>query len=445
MHNFFKLFFTVFLLLAAKNIFAVDRYLTWVDPQTQLRARINLKTRELLAERDSKAWFNEGKIKLDTSIINIIPSRLKNDYFIFDNGNRIRFTIDGSGHVFDYFPLKRELIRIDRTFHSGYNFLSNKFTRNGLIYSVGGEGFWNFSSTITYFDENLKEWEILRPKNQIPIPIVNGYQGYQSNLDVYYSGGSAIHDYLEDQKTKIIDDFFLFDFKNNKWEFLGKLNPSLPLSMPNNVIWTGDFFLHFSNNNIYIINPKTNKVHLYKSNIQSFVLGNLIHVNKDIIINFWSENGGTVQKISIAEIRSKSVYWGEFYSSGFSSTWYYLGFSVLLIVGLLLRWRQSRSRKNKGLSLTEMERKLVLKLLDLRDDEYLTTHDINDIFEANDKSQENQRRIRFNIINELNTKLSLKFGHENGIDRKALPSDKRLIVYVLNPNIRSEMKTYLNK
>ena len=127
MHNFFKLFFTVFLLLAAKNIFAVDRYLTWVDPQTQLRARINLKTRELLAERDSKAWFNEGKIKLDTSIINIIPSRLKNDYFIFDNGNRIRFTIDGSGHVFDYFPLKRELIRIDRTFHSGYNFLSNKF------------------------------------------------------------------------------------------------------------------------------------------------------------------------------------------------------------------------------------------------------------------------------------------------------------------------------
>lgn len=445
MHNFFKLFFTVFLLLAAKNIFAVDRYLTWVDPQTQLRARINLKTRELLAERDSKAWFNEGKIKLDTSIINIIPSRLKNDYFIFDNGNRIRFTIDGSGHVFDYFPLKRELIRIDRTFHSGYNFLSNKFTRNGLIYSVGGEGFWNFSSAITYFDENLKEWEILRPKNQIPIPIVNGYQGYQSNLDVYYSGGSAIHDYLEDQKTKIIDDFFLFDFKNNKWEFLGKLNPSLPLSMPNNVIWTGDFFLHFSNNNIYIINPKTNKVHLYKSNIQSFVLGNLIHVNKDIIINFWSENGGTVQKISIAEIRSKSVYWGEFYSSGFSSTWYYLGFSVLLIVGLLLRWRQSRSRKNKGLSLTEMERKLVLKLLDLRDDEYLTTHDINDIFEANDKSQENQRRIRFNIINELNTKLSLKFGHENGIDRKALPSDKRLIVYVLNPNIRSEMKTYLNK
>jgi hypothetical protein len=137
------------------------------------------------------------------------------------------------------------------------------------------------------------------------------------------------------------------------------------------------------------------------------------------------------------------VYWGEFYTSGVSSTWYYLAFSILLIVGLLLRWRQSHSRKNKGLSLTEMERKLVLKLLDLHDEEYLTTHDINDIFEANNKSQENQRRIRFNIINELNTKLSLKFGHENGIDRKTLPSDKRLIVYVLNPNIKSELKNLL--
>ena len=445
MHNIFKFIFTVFLLLAAKNIFAVDRYLTWVDPQTQLRVRINIETHELLTERNSTGWFKEGKIKLDSGIINTIPSRFKNGYFFLDNGKRIRFTVDGTGHVFDYFPLKRELIRVDRTIHSGYNFLSNKFIRNGIIYSAGGVGFWTYTSAITYFDEKLKEWEILRPKNQIPIPIVDGYQGYDSNLDVYYSGGSIVSDYLEDQQTKVIDDFFLFDFKKNKWEFLGKLNPGLPLSMPHKVIWTGNFFLHFYNNNIYIINPKTNKVHLYKSNTQSFVLGNLIHVNKDVITNFWSENGGMVQKISISEIRSKSVYWGEFYSSGVSNSWYYAAFSFLLIVGLFLRWRQSRSGKNKGLRLTEMERKLLLELLNLKEGEFMTTHDLNDIFETKNKSQENQRRIRFNIINELNTKLSLKFGHENGIDRKALPSDKRLIVYVLNPNIRSEVETYLNK
>jgi len=443
MQHIFKFLFIVFLMLAAKDTFALDRYLTWVDPQTQLRVKINMETYELLTEKDSKGWLNEGKIKFDTAIINTIPSRFKNDYFLFDNGKRIRLTIDGTGHVFDYFPLKRELIRVDRTYHSGYNFFSNKFVRNGIIYSVGGVGFWSHSSAITYFDEKMREWEILRPKNQIPIPMVHGYQGYDNKLDVYYSGGSVITDYLEDQKVMLRDDFFLFDFKKNKWEFLGKLNPSLPLNMPHKVIWTGNFFLHFHNNHIYIVNPKSNKVYLYKNNKQSFLLGTATHVNKDTLTNFWADNAGTVQKISISEIKSKSVYLGEFYTSGISNSWYYLGLSVILVVGLLFKWQQSRSRKNKELSLTVVERKLVQKLLYLNEDEYLTTYDINDIFETKDKSQENQRRIRFNIINELNDKLNQKFGHENGIDRKTLPSDKRLIVYVLNPNIKSELKNLL--
>lgn len=445
MPNIFKYLFIIFSLLFAKGAFAVDRYLSWVDPRTELRARIDLESFELLVETQSQGWLNQGKIKLETGILNHIPARVKNNYFLFDNGNRIRFTIDGTGQVYDYFPLKRELIRIDKTFHSGYNFLSNKFVRNGILYSIGGVGFWNYSSSITYFDEKLKEWEILRPKNKLPIPIVDGYQGYDSHQDVYYSGGSEISVYLEDQKTKIELDFFLFDFKKNEWEFQGKLNPDLPLHMPHKVLWTGNYFLHFQDGNIYVINPKTNEVHLYKNNKKSLLLGFLNHVDKDTITIFWDENKGPVQKVSITEIRSQSVYWGEFYSSGLSRYGHYLGLTFIIVFVLFLWWRQSFIRKNKVFSLTAVENKLLLKLLELKEDEYLTTHDINDIFETNDKSQENQRRIRFNVITELNNKLSLKFGYENGIDRKAMQADKRLIVYVLNPKIRSEIKVYFKK
>ena len=82
-------------------------------------------------------------------------------------------------------------------------------------------------------------------------------------------------------------------------------------------------------------------------------------------------------------------------------------------------------------------------MLELQPDEYLTTHDINDILETNNKSQENQRKIRFKILDGLNNKLKLKFDCENGIERKSLPEDKRLIVYVLNQQIRTELKKLL--
>ena len=443
MPKYFKLFFAIILLLGCIDVFAVDRYFTWVNPKTQLRARINLDTYELLTEQESRGWLNEGKIKLDTSILNNIPPRIKNNYFLFDNGDRIRFTMEGTGRVYDYFPLEKELIRVDHTYYSGYNFYSNKFIRKGILYSIGGVGFWNYSPNITYFDEKMKEWEILRPKNKMPEPIVHGYQGYDSKRDVYYSGGSEISEYLEDQKIKVSEDLFLFDFRKNKWDFLGKLNPELPLIQPETIIWTGHFFFHFYNGEIFVINPQTNEVHHYKNKNKSLMYGYLNHVIKDTVTIFWDENGGSVQKISIADIKSKSTYLGEFYSSGISRLWYYGGFSLLFGIGSLLGWRQKRSIKNKALSFTELEKKLLLRLLNLHPDQYLTTHDINDILETNDKTQDNQRKIRFKVIGVLNNKLRLKFGCENGIGRKTLPEDKRLTVYVLDQQIVSELRILL--
>jgi hypothetical protein len=180
-----------------------------------LPVRINIETHELEGELGIGNWENRGKIILDSAIFNHTPPKIKNDFFLFDNGNRIRFTIDGSGQVFDYLPLKKELIRVDNTFHSGYNYLSSKFIRNGLLYSIGGEGFWNYSSSITFFDEKLREWEILRTQNNGPLTTSQGYQGYDSKEDVYYSGASPIANFLEDQKVDFVDDLFKFNFKSS--------------------------------------------------------------------------------------------------------------------------------------------------------------------------------------------------------------------------------------
>jgi hypothetical protein len=440
----FKYVFALFLFLSSCVLYAQERYLSWIDPQTISRFKINIDTYELLKEGDSGLWFKAGKIKLDSAIFNHVPSKFINNYFIFDDGNRIRFTIDGTGHVYEYLKFKKELIRIDNTFHSGYNYKSNKFIRNGLIYSLGGVGFWKYNSSITYFDEKLKEWELLRPKNKGPISVVGGYQGYDKKLDTYFSGAFYINKYIYGDNEEFLDNLYQFDFKKNSWFLLGKLNPDLPFLKSSKIIWTGEQFFEFYAHKIYVINPQTNVVKVFEDSDKPFVFRDDYFINGDTIVAHVEPSGGSILKISISEINQKATYWGRFYYSGTNVYWYYL--SVILLIGVstffILRYKQTQI--NKNLNFTETERKLLKTLLSLKADEYLTTQDINTILDAEDKSQENQRRIRFNVITQLNNKLKFKLACEKGIDRRSLPEDKRLMIYVLDPQISAELKKLLS-
>jgi hypothetical protein len=443
MNRIVKLSCVFIMMLCAGEVAAVDRYFTWINPKTNLRTRISLDKFELLNESENSVWINEGKINLDTTIFNHLPPEINNSYFVYDKGNRIRISLVGTGQVYDYFPEEKKLIRVDKTFHSGYNFGMNMFMRKGLIYGIGGEGFWNYSPNISYFDENKKEWEIHRPKNKGPLAILGGYQGYNSKLDVFYAGGSEYVQYLEEEKRDYIEDLYRFDFKQNSWEQLGKLNADLPFKKSDEVIWSGDLFFHFADWKIYIIDPVKNEVYLYKDNTKPFRRGVIYEVKKDTITSFLNLNNGPIVKLSISEIQKKSVYFGKFYRTGIAWYWYGLGLPIMIILGLLYFRKKKNNLKISLLSFTDLEKKLLFKLLELQPEAYLTTHDINDILGTRDKSQENQRRVRFNVINEANNKIYLKLKHKDAIERTSLAEDKRLTLYKLNQEILNEVRSLL--
>lgn len=438
-----KLTFAIILLFFCQDASGVDRYFTWINPKTNLRTRISLDKYELLNETEVGNWINEGRIKLDTTIFNHLPASVENDFFNYGNGNRIRITIRGTGQVYDYFPMEKKLTRVDKTFHSGYNFGMNMFLRKGMIYGVGGEGFWNYSPIISYFDEKKKEWEIHRPKNKGPLAILGGYQGYNSRLDVFYAGGSTHVEYLDEEKTTYIEDLFRFDFKQNTWECLGKLNPDLPFKKSNEVIWSGNLFFHFADWKIYIIDPVKNEVYLYKDNTKPFRRGVIYEVKKDTIISFLNLNNGPIVKLSISEIQKEAVYLGKFYTKEIEWYWYALTLPIVVSLGLLYFRKKKNNLKINHVAFTDLEKKLLLKLLKLQPEEYLTTHDINDILGTRDKSQENQRRVRFNVINQINKKVYLKLKHRDAIERTPLLEDKRLTVYNLNSEIIHKVKDLL--
>lgn len=435
-----KFIFVMLFLLISLDISAEDRYFKWIDPKTQTRYRINIDNSELLQEPIPGKWDKRGKVNVNPQIFNNIPPLVVSNYFFYDNGNRVRFTIQGSGHVFDYLLEKNELIRVDNTFHNGYNYISTKFKRKDMLYSIGGEGFWTHSNVITYFDEKLKEWEILRPKNIGPPTICEGYQGYDNKNDVYYSGASHNVNFLEEQSSYYVDDFFSFDFKKNNWKYLGNINPDLPFRKESMILWTGKWFLKFDNSTIYIIDPGLNEVRSFKDYTKTLIFFNDYVIQNDTLIAFKEKNSGPLNKISLSDLRSKSVYWGRFYSHSITSYSYYIAALTLIFLLGFSYWRYNKVQKIKNFNFTHVEKKLLHKLLLLKPNEYLTTHDINSILEASDKSQENQRRIRFNVINQLNNKLKLKLGTDSGVERKSLPEDKRLTVYVLDQHIISELR-----
>lgn len=435
-----KLKFLVFLLMLSQQVFGVDRYFSWFNPETKLRHLINPDTQELWSEQVIGPWKNEGEINLDPKIFNHLPQHINNSYFILDNGEKIKLIIHGTGQVYEYFPAKKELIRLDNTFHSGYNYNPTQFIRKGVLYSIGGEGFWTYNSAITYFETNTKEWEIHRTKNQGPIPITNGYQGYKSEEDIFYSGASIKRNFLEIEESNYQEDLYLFDFKTNKWEILGKLNNELPYKKSSDIIWTGKLFLHFFKKTLYIIDPIKNEVYIYQDNKKDLSIGYNPAVYKDTLILFKGKNEGPILKLSISEMQKNAIYFGKFYNSGISWYWYYIGLFIVLFTMTILKWKRKESVEEDELIFSPLEKKFLNKLLELKTNEYLNTYEINDILDATDKSQENQRKIRFNIINQINKKLKAKYHWENAIERKPLPEDKRLTVYMLDPVALTELK-----
>ena len=160
---------------------------------------------------------------------------------------------------------------------------------------------------------------------------------------------------------------------------------------------------------------------------------------------FLGVDGGPVFKIEVDELIKNATYWGVFYHKDF--TVYKIGGAFLLLVSGVLFWIiKKRNKKTScfaGFSIPE--KKLLIKLLSLQDNEDFTTQDLNDLLETSTKNPESQRRIRFITISEVNQKLFFLYRINNAILRYPLAEDKRLMAYRLNPEMLPHLSSLKNK
>ncbi len=420
--------------------FALEHVFNWLPPHQNLRQRINLDTRQFEQEVSSDAWTVIRPLMVDEKDFAVLASKSNHADYFYISKNTIRLVIQGTGLIYDFDTTTATLKRLDRTIHSGYNFGATRFIRKNILYSIGGEGFWSYNRHITYFDEKIsKEWELLRPKNLGPEMISSGFLGYSAANDVFYSGGSIHKNFLEDEKLSFPREFQRFNFATKSWEILGNISTALPIEEHRNIVWNGKYFVHLARDRAYIIDPEKNEVYQYKDNAIYFESGGEHYVSGDTIKYFHFTHRGPLSIIPVNELLKKSTYIGRFYEPDYSP--YYLGGAGLLILIGVFYWVYTKKRKIEP-SFDALERKLLKALIESGEN-YIPTNELNVILDCANKSQENQRRIRFMTIKQVNEKLAFYYNIKNAIERTASTEDKRLITYRLKKGVKEKIKAIL--
>lgn len=441
MNKLFLFIYVITFLLISEHGIAESRNLDWIsNNHPRVRKRINLNDLSFEAEIRTDEWLKLGQVSIHPKELSELQSKF-NYADPFHCSNRIiRFVLQGTGLIYEFDEKEKHLTRIDKTTHSGYNFSSHRFYRNNILYSIGGEGFWSYNRRITYFDEKAsKEWEILRPKNEGPEVISDGYQGYSKKADAFFSGGSLKKNFLENEEIITLSDLFKFDFKSKSWVNMGKINFPKSNNALRTIFWNGIHFVQLERDRVYFLNPLANTIHVYSDNTSYFEEAGNHYISNDSVLYYNPQNKGNLRFIAVDNLIKKSKYVGEFYrdsTSTFPNYIYVVIFSILVVLTIFL----FRKRRKKSFKLDDVETKLLTHLLRAKEHS-ISTLDLNELLDCSTKSQENQRRIRYVILNQLNQKLENQLSIKNTIERTPSEEDKRIFNYHLKPGIEGKIQS----
>jgi len=424
--------------LLSLNMLAQVRHFEWIDPKTTLRVKLEPDTHELWKEVQVGEWVKSNSVQFDDNILEGLPQDFAVHSAFFSGDSLVTFTVNGLGNVYVFDTKKMILERLDHCFYKGYNFGSFEFMRKDTLFSFGGYGFWNFNNTQTFFDKKNNEWTPYRSKNFGPKSIKAGINGYDAKRDVFYSGWNLDEDLLIDGERKKNSSFYSFDFKTKEWTRLGELNAAIQFfNTELDLYWNGTYFMGWSTKELYLIDPRKNKVYTNKEIKNVFDVAGKFYTKGDTLFYFAS-NGHSVVTYSVKKLLQDSEYVGPLYTNGMSTSDYVgIGLGILLLGGIGIFLTIQHIKRKKKDFFTEQEKELLIAFLQLGS---LTTIAMNDVLGTHIKGLDNQRRIRSIAIKQLNKKLLAAYGVHKGIEKHTDVNDKRLTSYCLRKGLAEKLE-----
>jgi hypothetical protein len=387
-----------------------------------------------------------GQLKTSPNIFKDLPP-LFNTNTTFNHG-KIIFTVKGTGQVYELNPKTLDFKREDITYFRGFNFSAHQFYRNDTLFSVGGAGFWLKHSLITYFDKEAKEWNLFKKINEQPAYVDDFFSGYEKGKDVFFALEYLDEDFIKNRNIA----FYEFGFKNKIWTKKGNLNSPIVefLKEKSKYIWTGKYAI-FHGYHLLIIDPIQNKAYHIKSwnrlssDYSSIVSTPIQSIGKKIYIRkLNTETTGskfTVDSFSVDDLIKKATFIWEVYEEDSYSSIYIkssAGVGGLIIFLFIITFVIKKKQKNI-VKFDELELDILYAFTLLKKDQSLSVNELNSLLDFEDKTYDNQRKIRQNTIFKLNDKLERKFKLKDAIQKIASAEDKRVSNYFLNEKIKSKI------
>jgi len=411
----------------------------WIDVNHSLY-KVDLSSGMVSIESTHNTKLLLGKIQNWDSLRKEMPG----DFYVnfFKIKKDCFFTIPGTGHLYTFDLPILKLNRIDHTYFRGYNFNAAQFLRNDTIFSIGGNGFWQRHSIITFFNPKTKEWDMYTIKNQNINTTDNKFSGYSEFYDSFFSAN------LDVETLNGVNEINLsiYSFKNNRWECVGELKKDIIqyTQQKYRTVWTGKYLILFNDKSqavIRIINPFTNELYKYEVSNDHFFLSNceLYYSNGYLFSRSEFGAGGTskgfVDSISIESLLKNAIYIGNAYEPKRKKSFFrILAILVLIAILFTLSYRRFFIKQNE-LMLSELECKIVKVFLNSEKGTRFTTLELNELLQIQKKTYNNQRQIRNRFISLLNQKLGKFFDSMDFVCRTPNNDDKRMMDYFINLEI----------
>jgi len=370
-------------------------------------------------------------------------------------------SFSGSGVLY-FMRRNGQVERHDRTYFSGYNFGALKHFDGQRLWSLGGYGLWRVTDHALYYDAELREWE----RHLMTPNIIEGFgDGFYTLLEPGQLR-MVVSSRTEFNGTDVTYSIFDVNLAEGTYRYVGA--PRINLDLFNNQdqlgfsAWNGSWNLIFEGNRVLLGNLAENRlVQTRISNTQARpfdgLSGIIVHPDGVLIIETAStatNNHVKIIRTSVDAILSdpENVEVGPIYEPNWM---HQIRSNVKLIValllglggltGLILRYQRGRPVAERlfAQALTTPQKMLFKHLMLLTPDQSITTLELNQILGIDDKSWDNQRKIRSNVLQELEEKGMEFLGVPSFIERISNEDDRRIRRYRIKAELRDDLTSVL--
>ena len=459
----------IYCLLLFISFSAEAQSLRWLDIEKKSVYRIDIQKSVLEKLSNSFEWQEIGKAELKNIQEKDILAGNEIICLNTDDKNLVYLLMNCTNQVYQFNYKTLLLERIDKTYFGGFNCQSNKFIRKNTIYSVGGYGLFRTNNLFVYYQAKRNEWDAINFSNDAPKSIYKGLTGYVKKSDSFLTGLNFYVSDSENSGNLTIDyGFYEYKFKDNTWYKLGEIVQPLLRNIDESdgqvryFHWNGKYFIIRVGGkrfyNLIIIDPFLNEVYQWIDSKRLFHIEipdklEDEFVREDSLFSYKVFNTGNRNErqkiaISIEEIKKQAKYVGKLYEADNNDFWLILIAAVIVLI-IPFFFIKNKYFKNKSFkkyiffssnALNKVEIKMVEALIKNFEKGGMHTEQINDLLEIDDKSIDNQRKIRHEFIKTLNLKLKMMYNFENSIERNPSNTDKRIFNYQLNEEIFKKLK-----